>query len=359
MCLIVDLQPGAVIPEADLKLACEINKQGFGIAVVQNNTVATIRSIEQPNNHVEIQKHLHKLKNRRVFLHLRHATVGDVIEKNSHPLVVLNKAEHGRDLVMMHNGTLWDFDPKDVDKSLSDSAWFVDKLARPLALRWLSASPKDSFLNDEIFSTVLCKFVLGMNKLVFLDNLGGVLFLNKHQGKEFPGYWASNDYSFDTAHHRVSNGAYGGSKYTPSYLTKSYDGEYDYSGGIYSSKKAADTGDIALPWEREELALKSDEWKWLPTSPVVPSADDNYKSGYSAWRNKVVESKRPGMEQTPVEVKYLYSRRVPFVEMAGLEALLDIGLLSRTQLIDLCSNFPEAAAEAIIDLLVAIAKERQ
>lgn len=372
MCLIVDLQPHVSFPTSQLERACDINKHGYGIAYLEKGRVKTIRSLKQPNDPQEVADHLKRLEKKRVWLHLRHATVGKVSEENNHPLVVLTKEKDGRDLLFMHNGTLWDFDPKAFNKDLSDSAWFCESFVRPLALRFAAWMPDRSFLADDMFQRLISKYINLDSKMVFFDNMGGTLHVNRPRGKEFTGYWTSNEYSFDKNHQRSSD-------------RTSYGSHGQNYGGHYSNYGSAATGPritqhnsafrqqmqrIAntpeLPWEKEtELILGS-----APTNTpgLFVISDNTHRPDRARVRFEFREAralidssvqKGTSIMTDGAITTTLLTNRSSFVELTGIQKLEDVGRLSRMQLIELCDNFPNAAAELVIDLLAEVLKKNK
>ena len=91
MCVILQIEPGTVVPADKLARACDINKHGHGIAYVHKGELKLIRSVAN-NDPKEIAATLERLRSHRVFLHLRHATVGPVTLANNHPMIVWHHA---------------------------------------------------------------------------------------------------------------------------------------------------------------------------------------------------------------------------------------------------------------------------
>ncbi|HEY6021808.1 MAG TPA: class II glutamine amidotransferase, partial [Candidatus Paceibacterota bacterium] len=241
MCVIIDRKPGVTIPADMLDLACDINAHGWGIAWASKKKLHFEYSIKNPNDPKEVADMLQKLKDHRVFLHLRHATVGGIIEDNLHPFHVLVKKKHGIDLAMMHNGTLYDWKPKDDKEVLSDSYKFVEGFIRPLALRF-NRWGGNNILPDQLFQRVVKSEVGGSSCVLLFDSLGNSYVVNPQQGKEYEGWWASNTYSFSPSHQRYSK------REVPHY--RSYGSNYG-SGMSYETE--------ADPFEDVPFAVRSDK----------------------------------------------------------------------------------------------------
>jgi hypothetical protein len=223
MCVIIVAEPGVVIPQDKLELACDINKQGFGLSWGGKTKIETERSIED-NDPKAIAKLLEQTKTHRRFLHLRYATVGEVTMENSHPFIGMNGT-----FGMMHNGTLYNWKPlaTSADKDRSDSFIFFRDMVEPMAKMAHKFSGPTFLLENMIFRKVLLDYIIGNSVVVLFDNKERKLTLNVNKGKQFEGWWASNDYSFDEQHIRSSTR-------TPYSWAGAY-GAYDNKGGKQGS----------------------------------------------------------------------------------------------------------------------------
>lgn len=396
MCVIIVREPGADVPGAMLERACDVNKHGFGFSWLERGHIRTERSLAQPNSPTQVTKLLKQFPKHKVFLHLRHATVGPVSLQNNHPFYILEKRRDGVDLCMMHNGTMYTYDPKgfpESEKESSDTLIWAKYVVRPMALRCLALGGKEkSVLDDKFFLSVLKRDVYSSSKVVLFDNFGRVEYLNKDQGKDFDGFWASNDYSFDDNHARSSV------RSTPSYGSygtygNHYGGYDDYRNGgdhwsgaaaaesrkrtsssvatLAEKRRLASVKDKAdhpiLPWERVTDDLNDPLPLFNKTSvPTVPvklilpheiMVERALETDASALRSASVWLKswiiRPLREDrvSNIPTQVLDKLRTDFVTKAGINALTDLGRLSRDQLEEFCSNFPAMAAEAMICLV--------
>jgi predicted glutamine amidotransferase len=207
------MKPGASIPMELLETACDINRHGFGVAYPESGGIHIERSIETNDPRV-LGKLLTDLKNKHRLVHIRHATVGTVTMANNHPFVVLTEKKKKKTknaLVMVHNGTLWNYDAKK-DKGLSDTYVFNDEFVRPLALRCEAFGGLKSVLRDELFRQLMMSEIKSTSRVLLMDSSGYVLTFNRSQGKDYEefGFWAANTYSFDKNHNRSSSVASGG-----------------------------------------------------------------------------------------------------------------------------------------------------
>lgn len=347
MCVIMVKEPGTTIPFDKLEIACDINKHGYGISRVKNKRLVVTRKVSEKNDPKELRDLLDPLKDQRVYIHLRHATVGDISIQNSHPFIVMGTKDHGVDLHMMHNGTIWDFKPTEKDDKRSDSLLFMHKVVRPLAERSRAFLGSDKILRDDIFMLSMDKFVPCLSVMVFMDSFGNELIINKKQGKQFDGWWASNDYSFQANHFRSS--AY----QAPSYGRKTYDGYAAWEKELDEDKD---------PWFKE---VKHETSSVLPFPDFFKNGDDAVRSATKNYKHQQYQleqfghkircgSKKENTIMTLLQAGTLESLEVTrekFIEQCGIENLDQLGNLTVEDLEEYCDNYPHAAAQAIVELL--------
>jgi hypothetical protein len=371
MCVIIDRMPKVEIPFAKLEIACDINKHGFGLAFVDRGRLEIIRSTKQPNDPDEVQKHLEKLKNHRVFLHLRHATVGTVSEENQHPFVSMTGRKNSALMGFMHNGTLYAYEPRDKTQGGSDTKQFNDQLIRPLALRCRKVVGDKKVLNDPFFQWIVGK-ELGYTQsvLVFFDAFGNVIRFNEDKGVKFEGWWASNNYSFSESHARATK------KDTPAQGWHQREAEH-WRGQNRNNPQSYDygRGDSLknLPWmtsteESYGLADWEDEFikqeGGTPSTPTVkflepPKTKQNetrkkWEIEKMSALVKSAETVDKGVLEKKVGGYVIRNEKVPrdpFIQQAGLSSLDQVGLFSEADLIECATNWPQATAALIVDLL--------
>jgi predicted glutamine amidotransferase len=261
MCQILDIKAGATVPMEMLELTCDINRHGFGVAWLDNGNIKIERSISV-NNAKTLGGLLDRIKDKRRFVHIRHATIGEVSMANNHPFVVLEQKKHRQKkrpaLIMMHNGTLWGYDEEKA-KGISDTYLFNQRFVRPLALRCEAFGGLKSVLRDELFRKLIIDETKSSDKILMVDNLGYVLTFNRNSGKDFPefGFWASNTYSFDKNHNRSSSistsGGFG-----------EFDRRWNQSRNVAPFRRDTGTDSILsnLPWKETE-AQKAEREAWM------------------------------------------------------------------------------------------------
>lgn len=203
MCVILELKPNTDFPFEDLKTACQINKDGWGLLVHDRGKLELSNGFDPKGNNAEdIARILEDTKSQHRMLHLRFSTAGAKNIENCHPFQVLNKTDHGLDLYFMHNGTLYDF-TKSME-GFSDSYAFNEKILKPLV-----SSARYCFGPEYLAQTYL-KYSLremkGNGVFAFFDSEGNTLKIENSEcwsNKENT-VWASNSYSFARSHARYN-----------------------------------------------------------------------------------------------------------------------------------------------------------
>lgn len=382
MCVIIDRKPGVQIPGDMIELACDINKDGYGIAFADRGRLEIIKSTK-PNDPGEVMKHLQDLVAHRVFLHLRHATVGTVTPENQHPFIAYEGRRKKAIIGMMHNGTLHHYSPHFQDKTRSDTLLFTREFVEPLFKRVSKSLGEKNIILDDFVKHLLAKEIGSVSKVVFFDAFGNALFVNKDAGKQFEGWWASNDYSFDKQHIRSS------SRKTPSWVNpnlgpKHDDFNRDYLGDAADWATAGDNLEN-LPWmkeptrprsniihvaawEQEFVKEKGGDLSSKSSVPLLPPPCNNNTSR-NPVRERYEAQKLGNLCKTAhasnlkgsiylmsSDCKSVITRsekitRDPFIKQAGLASLDMVGAFSEDDLVECATSWPQATAHLIIDLL--------
>jgi len=123
--------------------------------------------------------------------HLRMKTHGHIDLINCHPYEILNKADHGIDLWLMHNGILHTDNKADITKS--DTWHYIKNYVVPM----LSKNPDYAF--TESFNEIISDHIGSSNKFVIMDNLGRQTVINQDQGVYWAGLWLSNTYAWSAS----------------------------------------------------------------------------------------------------------------------------------------------------------------
>jgi hypothetical protein len=344
MCVIIVKEPGVTVPFDKLKSACIVNPDGWG-AIVSDRGKAEVMRVFDPkgNSPDDIAKTLEQAKDLPLALHLRYATHGSKSVENCHPFDVMLPAKDGKHIVLMHNGTMSRFGGK-VGDPRSDTAIFnetiVKRLVEDAVFRF-----GDEWNGDDFIAQVLGDYAGSNNKLVLFDEKGNHLIVNKSAGVQFPGYWASNDYSFNRHHREPSryySGSYGGSDYDD------YDNDSKYYyGGASSYGTATRVGQSST---KTETSTKTSVPQVVALKPKLPQKDD------APWKLDGQEKEEMKMTVQDKIKKSAWgfddgAYRQTFCDLAGIEDLMDLTKLGAKDILDLVNRYPEISAILIMDLL--------
>lgn len=371
MCVILEIEPKVVIPADKLERACDINPDGFGLAYVDKESIQVIRSVKN-NDPKEVADHLQRLNKHKIFLHLRYATQGKISEDNNHPFVVLSQKKK-IDIAFMHNGTITQYSPGAADKDFSDTYYYAKDLIRPLAHRTAAAFTRPAVLTDTFFQK-LASHPAGMSVIVFFDRWGNVLKINEKRGKQFEGWWASNEYSFDDQHSRSSARSYGvpyqfGGAETRGRNDRTYNRHrpswrpHTRLTVPWEADPAPDISSQMLGWETELAEKDKTSTAGTPFETVHPHdlwACPKYTN--LGTKRVVIECKAIGDFLKPTEgdilvmkdskptIRDIKVRRQSFVQLSGIKDLSVVGNFSAEDLEKLCKEHPVGMSQLIIDL---------
>jgi hypothetical protein len=219
MCLILHRPIDKTFDSGLFVPAIQNNPHGFGIMFPMGD--GRVKAIKGMFNLETIYKIWEKVAGREVAAHFRFTTAGAKNVDNCHPFKVLDFDEHGRDLYMMHNGTMGAVPRPQQD--MSDTWHFVENYLRKALV------VKPELIDNPEFQKFLGDIV-GSNKLLFMDGKGLVTIINGNLGSERDGCWISNTYSIrdkSKITYSSSNTAYRSS--TKSVLDADADWETDAS----------------------------------------------------------------------------------------------------------------------------------
>lgn len=314
MCLILHTSKGVTPKDELLEAAYTNNKHGFGIFFPTKAGKIHAHKI-LPKTFDDVLSTWRQYKDASVEkgLHFRFKTVGEIERSNSHPFRVLTKATHGREIWLMHNGTI--HNAPEIIKDRSDTWHFVNYLLRPI----LAESP--DLITDTDFQRMLGDMI-GKDRMLLLDGETGTFIrINSTSigAHERDGMWLSNNYGLSA---RVTKKL----PTVPNYLEDNLTG-MDYYGGVGSARTPA--GGNVVPINAKEKALNvscASEPKMIGSTYNTDKAGNRTikyqyaEGGELLLTSKVVSSLK--QDQT----KHVYADIELTVENTGTIELVSVGL---------------------------------
>lgn len=318
MCVIIVRQPGITIPFEKLESACHVNGDGFGIVFNDRGKQEVIKEYDPKGNNAQrIFKRLEDTKDFHVALHLRYKTAGEKSVLNCHPFQSLTRKDNGIDIQFMHNGTLTKF--SDSKSEFSDSYHFNQKIVTPLLLRSAALFGPDECLTDPLVHDILEEY-RGWSKFVLFDSNDKILIVGRSDGKEYDGYWASNDYSFNRTHRKPTS-------YKPTFW------------GYSASKNDNQNTDTEKDYTEENFDLMYGKKK--EASSTLREESDQLSKVFKELRDA-------GADFTEIEPPQV---RETFIQLCDLDTLEEVCRLEPDDIEELVQNYPEMAKILILDLL--------
>lgn len=209
MCIIIVANKNKKIPNEHIKLASELNCDGFGMSASVNNKLFVYKSISMNSDDIiKLYNSIRQVATGDIVLHFRLATHGDVSDKLCHPFYVK------KDLVMFHNGVIRDSVSgySEHNKNESDTTAFVNNVLKNF---------KKGFQNNKTIMNMIGTSVGEYNKLCFLDSTGNTTYTSSSKWVEYNGILYSNpDIFYDGENYRYINPA------TMEYTTEDYYDDY-------------------------------------------------------------------------------------------------------------------------------------
>lgn len=209
MCIIIVANKNKKIPNEHIKLASELNCDGFGISASVNNKLFVYKSISiNSDDIIKLYNSIRQVATGDIVLHFRLATHGDISDKLCHPFYV------NKDLVMFHNGVEIDEDIAGhscSNKDESDTKAFVNNILKNF---------KKGFQKNKNIMNMISKSVGDNNRLCFLDSSGVTTYSSSDLWVELNGILYSNPYLFDNENYEYINPA------TMEYITEDYYDDY-------------------------------------------------------------------------------------------------------------------------------------
>lgn len=191
MCLLLtQSKTSPLLSDAWLSDFYSYNQDGVGVMFAHHGELIIKKII--PNTAQEfIDFYRENISGRDCAFHLRMRTHGDIDLLNCHPYEILNKAQHGLDLWLMHNGVLSTGNRADITKS--DTWHYIQDYLKPM----LAGNPDFAF--HPSFKALIEDHIGGSNKFVIMDNEGRQTVINQSSGVYWGGLWLSNTYAWTSS----------------------------------------------------------------------------------------------------------------------------------------------------------------
>jgi hypothetical protein len=191
MCLLLTQSKSSpILSDAWLSDFYSFNGDGVGVMFAHHGELIIKKII--PNTAQEfIDFYRENIAGRDCAFHLRMRTHGDIDLLNCHPYEILNKAQHGLDLWLMHNGVLSTGNKADTTKS--DTWHYIQNYLKPM----LSGNPDFAF--HPSFKALIEDHIGVSNKFVIMDNEGRQTVINEGSGVYWGGLWLSNTYAWSAS----------------------------------------------------------------------------------------------------------------------------------------------------------------
>lgn len=234
MCIIIVANKNKKIPNEHIKLASELNCDGFGMSASVNNKLFVYKSISiNSDDIIKLYNSIRQVATGDIVLHFRFATHGDISDKLCHPFYV------NKDLVMFHNGVEIDEDIAGHscdNKNESDTKAFVNNILKNF---------KKGFQKNKNIMNMISKSVGDNNRLCFLDSNGVTTYSSSDLWVELNGILYSNPNLFYDENYEYINPA------TMEYITEDF---YDrYSDSEYNDEYIEYKDNIDYYKDYEEL----------------------------------------------------------------------------------------------------------
>lgn len=205
MCVIIYLKPGQMPPKEMLFNAVYNNWHSYGL-VTRIDGKLDIKRVVPASGEVDPQEVWNALTDDfdfERFLHLRHNTAGATNLENCHPLDVYYDPKRQRQVVFMHNGTMYNYKSKkksatgseiDDDDGPSDTKNFTDRVLIPYLSSCDFGEGKGD-IQSPYMRDLIKKFWGGSNRGLLISSDQDPLFIDDWkvvgpEGNKFP---ASND----------------------------------------------------------------------------------------------------------------------------------------------------------------------
>lgn len=346
MCVIIYRKPGVTIPQQKLESACLVNPDGMGLIAIDRGKLVLRKYFDKKGNNPEhLAKFFEDTKDLTVYAHLRFRTRGATDIENVHPFSVLSKKKHGVDVQFMHNGTISGFG----NEKSCDSKVFAKEILTPLLERTFYDVGDQKLLHDPLVRTILEKYAMKNSVFLLADNFGNHRIINYEEGKDFGGWWASNEYSFNRFHRspNYSSSYHNASTYKADEWKKD---EYWKKDSLQDDKKA-----VTVPF----VPIGSTSPVGGPNTKVIYDSEGKIVGGVVGrpfddevpFNTEAQNDSKPKEVATKPNTTPTLPKRERFIDVAQLSNLAEVVNLSSDDIKDLIDDYPEEAYMLIRDLI--------
>lgn len=376
MCVIIHRQAGVEIPYEKLKNAVSRNRDGFGLITHLGSGELDVRHEFDPkgNDPEFIQSLLLDAKDHPVSLHLRYSTAGELSKLNCHPFKVGSKEDIGRDVYFFHNGTISQFSTG--KKGPSDSNLFSKAIVQHAVKMAVDAYGED-WHKSPALSSILEYYAGTYSVFTLVDNYTGNLIINRDLGKEFDGWWASNNSYFHSPA-STTYYSYGGSSkstanppgqsraplgstaadsktscgmktgttsQTSSTTTTPSNEPANRSSASQTNGVGGSNVTALLPWDKR--GKETENMEYVTEAELLNREAKKLKSFLDIYT-----SKEDGPTNGFIMFKSIGSEK--FRDLAGVYSLRDLVSLDPDDIDDIVDQFPRMASMLICDLLAEL-----
>lgn len=345
MCVIILRDVGVEIPRDKIISAATTNRHGFGLVAVKPGEIPIVYypkvvNEKTDNDPDEVFEQLEKHKDRKVLLHLRIRTQGDISLENCHPFISYADVDKNEGIFFAHNGTLNEYKIIGENKK-SDSNIFNMQIAAPtIQLLHSSGVPTNKILQHDYFRRIIKATNNYSSVLSFIDHEGNDVTFNADKGKKFDGWWASNEYSFNRSKPAESTSYYYGAQNTNA-VYKRTNTEVVKTDKTPLSENICEIQNTHTSQENKSDVLKKE-------ANINISSDDFYSLvGDALLEIETRKRKGDATKQTSLSP----ARRSTFLGKSKIESLEKLAILELDDIESMCINYPNESALLIADLL--------
>jgi hypothetical protein len=321
MCLIINKPKGAVIDLEWIANSFSSNPDGWGVMWSHNNKVQVKKGFKLE----ELNQTLLALnKDMNVAVHMRNATSGKKDLINCHPIRI------GNGMWLMHNGII--NIPREENGDWSDTKHFCELAVKPMVAMY------PAMFGGKQLKGMLEYFVGTGNKLLIMRGDGETMIVNENQGTWKEKCWLSNTYSIA-----------GKTKAQSFQGNSNHPNAYNGYGGMYGAWGDDDYPNSRYVGGHHQL-------------PAATPPREEYDGHFCESCKTYIQAKKSSWTQA-AGVGWLCSQCWDLIK-DSIEAVKDMSLadlarMNFDEIMQICENFPETIAWALMANATDILKEEE